>query len=343
MKINAQCPKTFHWIGRFVPVFVFLCLFLFVLSAEARKVRVATYNVEHGVGKPGSEKYKALKAILARADADVVAFQELKRETFNEWGRLAEELGYTAKAWGDIGPFSGTMVVGFFSRFPITDIHSVPSPEGTREFSRIPQRIVVQVPGAARPLVLWNMHHKAMFMWRDNFRRAIEAMRIVQDIERYLEANRDHVEFIVLGDMNDDVAREDQSYHFRSQPSRLPSSFVLGSDIEFPVRYQVFPTDRYAKAGGGMRHVPAFRQGSTNTITHLHTNYTLDYVFVSDAIWNNPAGRPVGEIYHSEWDGPEGGLKKAGDPLPAHTSLQASDHYPVFVDLHMEDADVQRN
>ncbi len=65
-----------------MPIFrsiTFSLLLLLTLggAALARPVRVATYNIEHGVGTVGSAKYLAISSILARVDADIVGFQEL--------------------------------------------------------------------------------------------------------------------------------------------------------------------------------------------------------------------------------------------------------------------------
>jgi endonuclease/exonuclease/phosphatase family metal-dependent hydrolase len=320
--------------------FVALVGVLIVLqSAEARCVRIATYNVEHGIGAVGSEKYEAQKAVLKRIDADIVAFQELKTNSSNEWARLAGELGYPHRVWGEEGPFSGNMSVGFFSRFPILAASSVVSPKGLAEFSRFPLRVTIDVPDAARPLTLWNMHHKAIFGYVDSFRRAVEAYRVVKDIERLLEEHPEHLEFVVLGDMNDDFAREDQPYMFRSIPRKLPGSYIGGTDIPLPLPYRAFPHAPYLEAGGGMKYVQAFRQDSTNRISHLYTQFTLDYIYVSKAIAESPLGAPRGEVYHSEWDRDVGGLRKAGERLPPEISLLATDHYPVFADINLEDAE----
>lgn len=306
---------------------------------EARKVRVATYNVEHGIGARGTEKHDAQKAILHRVSADIIGFQELKLGSSNTWAALAKELGYPYQAWGAKGSFSGDMYVGYWSRFPIRSTADVQSPPGANEMSRVPQRIVVDIPAAAKPLVLWNMHHKAMFGYRDGFRRAVEAIRIRGDASRYLAENPEHTEFIILGDMNDDAIREDQPIEYRSRPHRLPSTYVFGEDVTFPLVYRSFPVDHYTTRGNlGLHHVLTYRQDSTNRITHLHTNYELDYIFVSDGIWSNSNGNLTGEIYHSEWDRETGGLPKAGSALPPQTSLKASDHYVVFVDIEVEDA-----
>lgn len=301
-------------------------------------VRVATWNVELGIAAPGTEKHEAQAAVLRRIGAEIVGFQELTRGTEENWRRLGEALGYRHFAVGEMGPFAGNMYVGVWSRFPIEEAVSVQSPTEAREFSRLPLRVRIAVPGAARPLVLWTMHHKAVFESRDDFRRAVEARRTAEDIARHWRERPDLVELVVLGDMNDDPSRRDQTAAFEQAPAGLPRTFKFGADIPFPLRYRWFPTDAYSSIGPGFRAVPALRQNSDIPITHLYTNLRLDWVFVSDAIWRHPAGPPRGEIYHSEWDDREGGLKKFGEAPPRETSLRASDHYPVFVDLHLEDA-----
>jgi endonuclease/exonuclease/phosphatase family metal-dependent hydrolase len=308
-------------------------------AAEARRVRVATFNVEHGIGEPGSEKYETQKAVLRRVNADIIGFQELKRGSSNHWVRLAGDLGYPHRAWGEKGPFAGDMEVGFFSRFPLGEPVSVDSPPAARELSRRPLRVRIEVPGAARPLVLWNMHHKAMFERRDDFRRAVEARRIAADVERHFAAHPELVDLVILGDMNDDPARPEQSERFDAPPGALPGTFVLGEDIAWPLRYREFPPDAYARVGPGFRPVPALRQDSDIAITHFYTNLRLDWIFASTALWQHPDGVPAGEIYHSEWDvAGGGGLPKTGEPPPPETSLKASDHYVVFVDLNLADA-----
>ncbi len=324
------------------PVFWALCAaILWAASlADARKVRVATFNVEHGIGEPGGEKYEAQKAVLRRINADIIAFQELTAASSNHWARLAAELGYEHRAWGELGPFAGSMILGFFSRFPIRESATVSSPAGAREMSRLPLRATIEIPGAARPLTIWNMHHKAMFETSDDFRRAVEARRIAADIARRLAERPEENELLVVGDMNDDPARREQTVLFHGPPERLPRTYVLGADIAFPLPYRWFPTSAYARAGNGFRAVPAFRPGSDIAITHFYTNYRLDWVFASETIWKHPDGAPRGEVYHSDWDDPGVGLEKPGEPPPPETSLKASDHYPVVVDLHLTPAPV---
>lgn len=321
--------------ARFGAVFL---LILFAAAAPARSLRVATFNVEHGIGEAGTEKGEAQRAVLRRVNADIIAFQELNARTSNEWVRLSSELGYPYRAWGGMGPFAGGMAVGFFSRHPIRESSPVVSPDGAREFSRLPLRITVDVEGAAGPITLWNLHHKAMFRPVDEFRRAVEALRVARDIERVVAEEPDRAGWIVIGDMNDDPARcEDparapQSAAFAAPPEGLPRSFVLGPDIPFPLPYRVFPLHAYRDAGPGFHPVDATREGSDSRVTHLYTNYRLDYILVCDAFRSPDGGRPLGEVYHSDWEA-GGGLPKSGERPPPGSSGSASDHYIVFADL----------
>lgn len=307
-----------------------------VPGAFAREVRVATFNILDGTGNVGSAEYNAVKAVLARMDADVVCFQELQTTSFAAWSNMAAELAYPYSAISGNGPFSGNLYNGYFSRFPILSTSNVGSPTGAVEFSRFPFRAVVEVPDAQHPLVLWTMHHKSSDASIDKFRRAIEAYRIVQDIDAYLAAHPDHVEYVLTGDMNDDIRDSQTPAQFASQPAGAPLGYVLGADVVFPVPYATFPRDRYAGAGYGLLHMPAFWAESTTPVTRPASGRQLDYVFLSPELMNSPLGAPQSEVYYSDVDAGHG-LPKWGDPLPAGTSLAASDHLPVFVDVQMAD------
>ena len=338
--LNRRPPRTGRILGhgllRLVAWIVAAGCASPVPSARARDVRVATYNVLDGTGEAGSLEYLALQAVLARMDADVVCFQELRATSFAAWSNLASELGYPYAAISGNGPFSGSLYNGYFSRFPIRSTSNVDSPPGAVELTRFPFRAVIDVPDAQRPLVLWTMHHKSSATSIDKFRRAIEAYRIVQDVDAYLAANPDHVEYVLTGDMNDDVRDSQTPAQFASQPAGAPGGFVLGADVAFPVAYATFPADRYAAAGYGFARVPACWEGTATPITRPASSRQLDYVFLSPALVESPLGAPQGEVYYSDWD-LGGGLPKRGAPLPGGTSAAASDHLPIFVDIQMAD------
>jgi endonuclease/exonuclease/phosphatase family metal-dependent hydrolase len=138
---------------------ILVAVFVAANTAGARTVRVATFNIENGPEAPDTTDYKASKAIVQRINADVVAFQEINRTSTNEWRQMAAELGYTNVQLGTTNSAGG--LLGFFSRFPVQQVTNLSSVAPANEFTRRPMRVVVQVPGAVRPLVLWNMHHKA--------------------------------------------------------------------------------------------------------------------------------------------------------------------------------------
>lgn len=302
---------------------------------EGRFVRVASYNTENGIGEVDGDKYNALKATLARLDADIVAFQELFANQSNEWVALATELGYDHTA---LAPEGGQRT-GYFSRFPIQSTQAVGSPAPANEMARPVWRAVIDVPDADQPLVIWNAHKKAMGDEVSQFRRAVETIRIIQDIDAYRAANTAHVEYIVLGDMNADFFTQPQSISFseawyNDNESAFPANYELGEDISFPVLYARFPDDRYTEANHGFYRSIITQSDGNGIYSFLDNNFIsrLDYLYVSDALATRT---PAGEIYHSELDGTFAGLPKAGDPLAAETSWTASDHLAIFIDLYM--------
>lgn len=323
---------------------ILICGLFAAVAVDAKTVRIATFNIENGPNAPGTSDYLATKAVIQRIDADIIAFQEILSSSEQTWRALAAEIGYDHVAFGRDGTsMSGNQRLGYFSRFPIVSETAITSPSGANEMTRRPFRVVVAVPGAAKPLVIWNMHHKADDPTPANtpgnqFRRAIEARRIVQDIDSYRMANPGHDEFVMLGDLNDDIfSAAAQTVSFSSIPSLTSTAYQLGSDIQFPVAYRAFPDDLYAPAGGGLHRLDFRQQNGTSRSTRPVSGRTLDYLLVSSALRDSPLGSPSGEVFHSQWDTQFAGLRKAGEPLPAGTSLSASDHLPVFADIQMDD------
>jgi len=316
------------------------CLFALCFNAQALTVRVASFNVLHGIGQDTEIGYKAAHFVLKRIDADVVVFQELKKTTIPEWEALAKKLGYFHTVIGERGPFAGSHYIGYWSRFEILSSHSVQSPDGAKELSRIPVRVVLDIPYAKKPLVVWGVHLKSGFDDSSAFRRAIETKRIISDIDAYTKDNPSHNEFMILGDFNDDYTDEQQVEDFKHLPRGLPKTFVFAEDITLPIRYKTFPQDHFQKAGGGMFCLDALQTGFGDKFTYTKKDSILDYAFVSTALFESSLGAPKAEIYNSEGDGKNIGLPKwrMNKILPTATKL-ASDHMPILIDLYMEDAD----
>jgi len=192
------------------------------------------------------------------------------------------------------------------------------------------------VPGIDTPLVLWNVHAKASGFNTDAFRRAIEARRLVEDIDEYTAAHTNHRLYAVLGDFNDDV-NDFQVVSIGAAPTDLPASYVLGSDITFPVLYHAYPTDRIGEAGEGLQRVPSWQQDGVSDGTY-QSGRSIDYIYISPALHAKQPTSYWAEAYNAFWEGTFAGLPKAGAPVATNVSGLASDHFPVFVDLMLEDA-----
>lgn len=303
-------------------------------DAMAIKVRIASFNVEWGVGVPGSNEYEAVKAVINRTRPDVIGFQELTNDDKDNWITLAADLGYPYLAFGaSYGPLTGTQRLGYFSKYPIRNSAEVVEFPGAVELTRYPLRVEVDVPGSLNPLVIYNVHCKAMGDNSSQFRRAIESRRLLSNLVAYIESNTLNTEYVILGDFNDDV-KNTQVDLFSSLPTGLPISYNLGSDVVFPVPYRLYPNDRFAPAG--LEPLTLRREDSTSESTY-GSGGRLDYILLSPDIRENPIGAPVGEIYASANDDGSGGLPKFGSPLPSTTSATASDHLLLFADINLID------
>lgn len=315
-----------------------------VPDTGGRHVRIASVNVYDGISEPGDTNHDALRAILVRMDADVVAFQELYNTETAALDAMATDLGYP---YWEIAPntgISGAQRVGFLSRYPLTATN-VDSPPGANEFTRAVFRAVVDVPEAEQPLVVWAVHKKARNDTLSQFRRAVETQRILEDIAAYHSAHSNHVEFVVLGDFNADFYTQEQAPAFTETwfnqiEQLLPTSYALGDDIVWPLPYARYPDDRYASAILPLGRVQMTQPGGFGTYSFLNANFIsrLDYIYASESLMTR---HPRGEIYYTLLDGPHSGLPKAGDPVAASASWVSSDHLPVFADLYMTPAEIE--
>lgn len=186
--------------------------------------------------------------------------------------------------------------------------------------------MAVQVPGALNPLIFYVVHNKASSGAENQFRRGIELRRTITNALERLIAKPLDTEFVVAGDFNDDVTFSQISW-FTNLPIGLPSDYVLGSDIVFPVKYRLYPTDNPAEIG--FQQLDIYQEDSIIASTY-YTGPRFDYLYFSEDIVRNPAGSPRGEIYNSARDDGTGGLPKYGALLPPETSTNASDHYLIF-------------
>ncbi len=328
MSLSVPSYLRFHPLHR---MRVLLSLAALSCVTSASPLRVATLNVEFGLGSPGSSGHEAVLDILARINADVVALQELDRPDFDgeptALESLASSLGYShvhEASTDDV--LDRGMRAGFLSRFPITTATNIRSPVGALDVTRQIPAVVVDVPGTVADPTILTLHLKCCLEPDDPFRRAVELKRAADYlISRGLADNEN---IIVLGDFN--LIGEDFTYD--TLPGGLPRAFTLGEDVTFPVHYFTDPTayfESWALTALDARQL----DGSTDT----QSSSRLDYILASPALVNRPH---ASEVYNSRLDqNNRDGLPKAGSPLAEGTSTEASDHLALFADFNMTATD----
>jgi len=309
---------------------ILIILLITLAHTHGADIRVATYNVLTGIEAPGTMGHEAAKSVLARINADVVGLQEVRGTDLtgspSHIEALASSLGYSHIFIPSGNALDTVSRVALLSKFPFSETHSIASPNGAKDVARAHAAALIDVPGTdADPMVI-TLHLKCCLEFVDPFRRAVEIERIKFFLDDQNLSGSDNV--IVMGDYN--LIGSDASYTSPPSPMELPTSFILGSDISFPVNYFENPADYFTA-------YPLFdpqprQQDGIKTFTQGGSS-TLDYLIISEALFDRG---PVLEIYSSELDAAFPGLPKSGAVLPFGTSDLASDHLPIFGDFDLE-------
>lgn len=116
-----------------------LLALLAVIACEAgqakkvHKVRLTSYNIQHGAGIDGKIDYVRQARILKKAHADVAAIQEVDSVTKRNGGLYAlEEIGRKAKMYSTFAPAikfqGGKYGIGILSKKRPLSVHRVPLP-----------------------------------------------------------------------------------------------------------------------------------------------------------------------------------------------------------------------
>jgi endonuclease/exonuclease/phosphatase family metal-dependent hydrolase len=326
------------------PKFAASLFFVCTTLAQAVGLRVATFNIganlvvppgggpayfDYGIGPPGQSDHDAVRDVLDRIDADVVALEEIHGADISggDVTSLAAGLGYPhvfiAPATNTFDP---SLHVVFLSHFPFLSQTSIGSPAAAKEMTRLIPAVKVDVPGTARDPVLVAAHLKSGTEASDLFQRTIELRRLTN----YLTAQgfSPAENFLVMGDFN----LSSNPRTFTSIPaSGMPASFTLGADITFPISYFTDPT-LYFNNPSVAEMLP--RQLDGSTVTFPSSGSTIDVLLTSGIIGSRPHRT---EIYNSALDTSNtSGLPKSGSPLPAETSATASDHLAIFGDFELD-------
>lgn len=287
------------------------------------ELRILTWNVQ-GLGAPGSGDYEAVKAILARIDADVVGLNELEELENDDVRQLADELGYTTVQVPASNPF-GDLHNAILAKGPATapttwrsdDLSGDPD---ANDITRLPVSVTVQ---GVRVVV---NHCKSGFDDEDEFRRTVDAIRTAQAAGTSGRA-------VVMGDINQEVDEpQDTPATFTDFPFGMPDSYFLGEDLYTRMTGPGLgngPFPHFADAG---LTVVEAAQNDGELATRPSSGRRIDYILVGADLVPGVQGA---EIYNARLDNPGEGLGKPG-PKPDRTSSEfASDHFPVFVDLRL--------
>jgi len=290
-------------------------------------LRIATWNVE-SLGESGSEQYEATRRILVRIDADVVGLEEVMEAEEDALARLATELGYhVVQPRGN--PF-GDAHNALLSRLPIeqsaapSSVHLSGDPSAN-DVTRWPVSASVTAPWGDRVAVTVQ-HCKAGFGLDDQYRRSVDAHRLGQAALR-IEA--DH--HVAMGDINDDPsdleAFPPSPARWSFAPGGLPYGYELGDDVQEILDGEGLRNHAFELLGSfGLRRTDA-RQADGREATR-DSGRLIDHVLITDGLEPSAA-----EIYDSEDEDLPDRVNKAGDALQPPDSRQASDHFPVVVDL----------
>lgn len=127
------------------------------------RVKIQTYNIHHGEGTDGRFDLERLAQIIREADVDLVALQEVDRNTARcggvdqpaELARLTGMNAFFAAAMPYNGGGYGELVL---SRFPIVASYALPLPARPDHEPRVAAVIVVRPPGGTEALAFAGTH-----------------------------------------------------------------------------------------------------------------------------------------------------------------------------------------
>ena len=296
-------------------------------DADGPTLRVVTWNLER-VGSSGSEQYLAAQQILARLNADIVALNEVDEGESGVLDRFASDLGYTFVEVPSGNPF-GDYRNGILTRLPVNDTttwrSSMLSTDPTaNDMTRWP--VEVEVVFSGRPVRMLVQHFKSGESSGDMFRRMIDGQRAAQ-----AAAEVTSVPYVIFGgDFNseiDDPVSSPATWY--RAPSGLPSSYILGDDLEEKLE-DGLPNSVFSPfLDAGYIDLPA-TQPDGRDATRDVSQRRLDYLWVSPGLQADTT--MTAEVYDAR-DDANSSLTFSGEAPYREATQDASDHFPVVADL----------
>jgi endonuclease/exonuclease/phosphatase family metal-dependent hydrolase len=293
-------------------------------DGEATPVRVVTWNVE-SLGDSGSEQFEAVRAVLARLDADIVSLNEVDEGEGGDLQDLADALGYDTVIEDEYNPFGG-LHNAILTRLEVVDSEvwtsdALSGDSNANDMTRLPISIEVETPSGRLAVV--GEHWKSGFELIDEFRRVVESHRMVQAAEK-----QDASAVLVLGDVNAELDDPPPSIDtWQYMPSGEPFGFELGQDIQDLLDDDGIPNDVFLPLfDAGLEEVDTLQLDGRGG-TREESGRRIDHIFASGSV-----EVVASEIYDAR-DESLGGVPKSGDAPDRYATLDASDHFPVLVDV----------
>ncbi len=165
------------------------------------RLRVLSYNIHHGAGMDGKIDLTRIADVIKKAEADLVALQEVDVKTtrvrgVDQAGELAKLTGLHHLFGKAIDFAGGDYGQAVLSRWPIekSHIHRLPAIKGESE-RRIALETTVPIPGIPQPLrfITTHLDHVA-----DNTDRLVQCKKL----NEIFAAEDDLTPTLLAGDMN---------------------------------------------------------------------------------------------------------------------------------------------
>jgi endonuclease/exonuclease/phosphatase family metal-dependent hydrolase len=287
-------------------------------------IRVVTWNVE-SLGSEGSEEFEAVRTVLARLDADIVSLNEINEGESDDLEALADALDYETVIEDDENPFGG-LHNAILTRLPVLDSEVWTSDElsgdgSANDMTRLPVSVEVETPSGRLAVV--GQHWKSGFELIDEFRRVVESIRMTQVADQ-LEADS----VLLMGDVNAELDDDPPSVEtWEYMPTGEPFGFVLGEDIEDELDSGGIPNNVFLPLDEAELQVVDALQLDGRDGTRDESGRRIDHIFATDSV-----EVLASEVYDAR-DESMGGVDKAGDVPDRYATLDASDHFPVLVDV----------
>ncbi len=165
---------------------------------ESQKIRVASYNIKHGLGNDGRLDLDRTTTLLDNLGVDVIGLQEVDNKVNRSGGvdqasYIGEQLGMNS-AFGSFMPYGGGHYgLALLSKFPIVSETEIQLPKGNEP--RVALACELELPDGRR-IVAVNVH----FDWvKDDSFRFAQAQAVSEYLKNLSKP------YVLLGDFNDEL------------------------------------------------------------------------------------------------------------------------------------------